>query len=82
MEGRIQEGRVSWEDSSPHLAVDDGLGDGEHNGLADCAHVGRGVLPQLLQVVVKHLRAGVANSEEAVLGPVRAAHGCGMFWIT
>ena len=46
-----------------HLAVDDGLGHGQHDRVAHCAHVGCHILAQLRQELVEHLH--LASSDGA-----------------
>ena len=52
---RGAKGSATEPDFAAHLAVHDGFRHSKHDGLADSAAVGRSVLAQLRQVVVKHL---------------------------
>lgn len=50
-------------EAEAHLAVDDGLGHGEDDGLADSAHIGGRVLCKLLQIVIKHLQGPPSKTQ-------------------
>jgi hypothetical protein len=53
-------------EAEAHLAVDDGLGHGEDDGLADSAHIGGRVLCKLLQIVIKHLQGPPSTTQPLI----------------